>query len=54
MKFQPINPELFSKNRQRFIKSMQSDSIAIFVSNDEWPGNGDAIHPINKTVICTG
>jgi len=44
MKFQPIKPELFSKNRQRFIKSMQPNSIAIFVSNDEWPVNGDALH----------
>jgi Xaa-Pro aminopeptidase len=44
MKFQPIKPELFSKNRERFIKAMQPNSIAVFVSNDEWPMNGDALH----------
>jgi Xaa-Pro aminopeptidase len=44
MKFQPIKPELFSKNRERFIKAMQPNSIAVFVSNDEWPKNGDALH----------
>lgn len=44
MKFQPIKPELFTKNRERFIKAMQPNSIAVFVSNDEWPMNGDALH----------
>ncbi|MFT3844765.1 MAG: aminopeptidase P N-terminal domain-containing protein [Lacibacter sp.] len=44
MKFQPVKPELFTKNRQRFIKAMLPGSIAIFVSNDEWPMNGDALH----------
>ena len=44
MKFQPINPQLFTKNRERFIKAMQPNSIAVFVSNDEWPMNGDALH----------
>ncbi len=48
MKFQPIQPALFSKNRQRFIKSMLPNSIAIFVSNDEWPMNGDAIHSFKQ------
>lgn len=48
MKFQPIKPELFSKNRQRFIKSMQPGSIAIFVSNDEWPLNGDALNSFKQ------
>ena len=44
MKFQPIKPQLFTKNRERFIKAMQPNSIAVFVSNDEWPMNGDALH----------
>ncbi len=44
MKFQPIKPELFTKNRERFTKAMQPNSIAVFVSNDEWPMNGDALH----------
>lgn len=44
MKFQPVKPQLFTKNRERFIKAMVPNSIAIFVSNDEWPMNGDALH----------
>jgi Xaa-Pro aminopeptidase len=44
MKNLPVNPELFTKNRERFISRMQKNSIAIFVSNDEVPFNGDAIY----------
>jgi Xaa-Pro aminopeptidase len=43
MKYLPLNPQIFKQNRQRFIKEMQPASIAIFVSNDEFPSNGDAI-----------
>jgi Xaa-Pro aminopeptidase len=44
MKHLPINPELFTTNRNRFVQRMKPDSIAIFVSNDEVPRNGDAIY----------
>src|SRR5436190_3146020 len=44
MKNLPLNPELFTRNRERFIDRMQKNSIAIFVSNDETPSNGDAIY----------
>lgn len=44
MKNLPLNPALFVKNRQRFTGRMAEKSIAIFVSNDEMPSNGDAIH----------
>ena len=44
MKNLPLNPELFVKNRERFVGQMQKNSIAIFVSNDESPVNGDAIY----------
>jgi len=44
MKNLPLNPELFIKNRERFVGRMQKNSIAIFVSNDESPVNGDAIY----------
>jgi Xaa-Pro aminopeptidase len=44
MKNLPLNPELFIKNRERFVSRMQKNSIAIFVSNDEVPVNGDAIY----------
>ncbi len=44
MKNLPLKPELFTKNRERFISRMEKNSIAIFVSNDEVPSNGDAIY----------
>src|SRR6476661_7372132 len=48
MKYWPLNPEIFIKNRERFIKEMKPDSIAIFVSNDEVPVNGDALYPFKQ------
>ncbi|HUR65302.1 MAG TPA: Xaa-Pro aminopeptidase [Chitinophagaceae bacterium] len=44
MKYLPLDPQLFVKNRQRFINRMEKNSIAIFVSNDEVPSNGDALY----------
>src|SRR5687767_8078313 len=44
MKYLPVIPALFTKNRERFISRMAPNSIAIFVSNDEVPVNGDAIY----------
>lgn len=44
MKNLPLNPELFRKNRERFGGMMKKNSIAIIVSNDECPSNGDAIY----------
>lgn len=44
MKYLPLNPELFVKNRERFVSKMHRNSIAIFTSNDEVPSNGDAIY----------
>lgn len=44
MKYLPLNPEIFRQNRERFIKKMEPNSIAIFVSNDEVPSNGDALY----------
>jgi len=48
MRYQPLNPEMFIKNRQRFVKEMKPNSIAIFVSNDEVPVNGDALYPFKQ------
>ncbi len=30
------------------MRQMSTNSIAVFVSNDEWPGNGDALHPFKQ------
>ncbi len=44
MKHLPLNPQIFVENRKRFVQAMAPNSIAIFVSNDELPMNGDAQH----------
>lgn len=48
MKNLPLNPELFVTNRKRFTEKMKPNSIAIFVSNDEVPSNGDALYPFKQ------
>lgn len=44
MKYLPLNSEIFTQNRQRFVRQMEKNSIAIFISNDEVPSNGDALY----------
>lgn len=48
MKYLPLNPAIFVNNRKRFVKEMLPNSIAIFVSNDEVPKNGDAIYHFSQ------
>ena len=48
MKYFAQRPELFTANRARFIKEMLPGSIAVFVSNDEMPSNGDAHYPFRQ------
>ena len=49
MKYLPLNPQIFINNRKRFIAQMKPNSIAIFVSNDEFPKNGDALHKFKQS-----
>lgn len=48
MKYLPLNTDIFINNRNRFVKEMLPNSIAVFVSNDEWPSNGDALHTFKQ------
>jgi Xaa-Pro aminopeptidase len=48
MKYLPLNPEIFVQNRLRFVQKMTKNSIAVFVSNDEVPSNGDALYPFKQ------
>ncbi|HET7898568.1 MAG TPA: aminopeptidase P N-terminal domain-containing protein, partial [Flavisolibacter sp.] len=48
MKNLPLNPELFVANRKRFTDKMKPNSIAVFVSNDEVPSNGDALYSFRQ------
>lgn len=41
MKKISINKEFFISNRKNFIEKMESNALAIFHSNDEFPRNGD-------------
>jgi Xaa-Pro aminopeptidase len=49
MKYFPRRPELFTLNRTRFSEALLPGSIAIFVSNDEMPSNGDAHYPFRQS-----
>jgi len=44
MKYLPLNNSIFTNNRKRFTDAMLPNSIALFISNDEFPTNGDALH----------
>jgi Xaa-Pro aminopeptidase len=48
MKYLPLDPDLFTQNRKRFIEKMEKNAIAIFNSNDELPTNGDALHKFKQ------
>jgi Xaa-Pro aminopeptidase len=53
MKYLPIESKLFSQNRERFIKKMKSNAIAIFSAHPNLPENGDAQYHLkpNSDVI---
>jgi len=44
MKYQPIPSRLYEQNRQRFIKQMKPNSVAIFPANPIFPKNGDGTY----------
>jgi Xaa-Pro aminopeptidase len=48
MKYTALDPQIFIQNRKRFVSKMQKNSVAIFVSNDEYPLNGDALHDFKQ------
>ena len=42
MKYEAIDPKLYNQNRERFIKAMKPNSVAIFPGNPVLLANGDA------------
>lgn len=48
MKYTTLNPSLFRLNRERFMRSMKPNSIAVFHSNDMMPRNGDGFFPFRQ------
>lgn len=48
MKYNTINSELFIQNRQKFIRELKPQSLAVFYSNDLLPVNADAHYPFSQ------
>ena len=48
MRYKPIDPAFFKKNRKNLAAKMDKGSIAIFHSNDEYPRNGDQTFPFRQ------
>ena len=48
MKYHPINPALFIKNRKHFMAEMKPNSMAIFNSNDIYPIGADSTMPFEQ------
>ena len=45
MKYKPIDPELFIKNRENLTQLLEPNSLAVFQSNDIMPTSADGIMP---------
>jgi Xaa-Pro aminopeptidase len=48
MKYNPIPTTFFVRNRQKLVSRMKNNAMAIFVSNDEMPRNGDQNFPFRQ------
>ena len=52
MKYLPIDKHLFIQNRERFVRHLKNNAIAVFNSNDVMPTSADGIFPfIQQTDI---
>lgn len=43
MRYQALSPDLYKRNRKKFIEHLEQNSLAIFHSNDPMPTNADGI-----------
>lgn len=48
MRYDPVPTDLFRRNRQRFMRKMQPDSVAIFYSNAQVVRSGDTYYPFRQ------
>jgi Xaa-Pro aminopeptidase len=48
MKYQPINKNLFIRNRKNFMAQMKPNSVAVFNSNDIYPISADSTMPFEQ------
>lgn len=49
MRYRKIDNSFFIQNRKNFSKLIEPKSIALFVSNDEFPRNGDQFFPFRQS-----
>jgi len=49
MRYHKIDNQFFTFNRKAFTEGMETNSIALFVSNDEHPRNGDQFFPFRQS-----
>ncbi|MEO9968155.1 MAG: aminopeptidase P family protein [Reichenbachiella sp.] len=48
MRYTPLHKETYINNRTQFIKSLSTDSVAVFNSNDIMPTNADGVMPFRQ------
>lgn len=48
MKYHPVDPALYIKNRKNFMAQMKSNSLAVFNSNDIYPIGADSTMPFEQ------
>ncbi len=52
MKYLPIDRQLFIQNREKFVRHLKNNAIAVFNSNDVMPTSADGVYPfIQQTDI---
>ena len=48
MRYEPLGKEFYKNNRDRFVKELKPNSIAVFHSNDQMPLNADGLMPFRQ------
>jgi len=48
MRYQPLNPSFYVRNRKNVVGEMAKNSLAVLVSHDEYPRCGDTTHPFRQ------
>jgi len=48
MRYEKINPSLFTRNRERLIKHLKPNSLVVLNANDIMPINGDGVMPFRQ------
>ena len=49
MRYQPVSSGLFIRNRHKLEKKLKPNALAVVLSNDEMPRNGDQCFPFRQS-----